>query len=146
MSKAAVAAKKRILVTDDDPSILRLVRAILKRADYEVDTAVNGREALEKIELTHYDVVVLDLTMPEVSGAEVLARLQVRDAKPKFVVIMSAESPDVIAKNAESMNVFAALRKPFEIGDMIATVRACIAGRRDRRLTVRSHEVAASKP
>ncbi len=136
MSKAAVAAKKRILVTDDDPSILRLVRAILKRADYEVDTAVNGREALEKIELTHYDVVVLDLTMPEVSGAEVLARLQVRDPKPKFVVIMSAETPDVIAKNAESMNVFAALRKPFEIGDMIATVRACIAGRRDRRLTV----------
>jgi two-component system, sensor histidine kinase and response regulator len=119
-------APKRILVADDDPSILRLVTEILKRANYEVDTAANGREALAKIEKTRYDVVMLDLMMPGVSGFDVLARLPVRRPQPRFVVIMSAAPPDVIA-NAVSLNVFAALRKPFELGEIITTVRACIA-------------------
>jgi len=119
-------APKRILVADDDPSILRLVTEILKRANYEVDTAANGREALAKIERTRYDVVMLDLMMPGVSGFDVLARLPVRRPQPRFVVIMSAAPADVIA-NAVSLNVFAALRKPFELGEIITTVRACIA-------------------
>lgn len=126
MSEVAVTAQKRILVTDDDPAILRLVTAVLRRANYEVDTAAGGRDALEKIDLTQYDVVVLDLMMPEVSGFDVLARLQVRGPQRKFVIIMSAASHDVVA-NAVSKNVFAALRKPFEIDKMLATVRACIA-------------------
>jgi signal transduction histidine kinase len=121
-----VMAPKRILVADDDPSILRLVAEILKRANYEVDTAANGQEALAKIERTRYDVVMLDLMMPGLSGFDVLARLPVRRPQPRFVVIMSAAPPDVIA-NAVSLNVFAALRKPFELGEIITTVRACIA-------------------
>lgn len=119
-------APKRILVADDDPSILRLVAEILKRANYEVDTAASGREALAKIEKTRYDVVMLDLMMPGVSGFDVLARLPVRRPQPRFVVIMSAAPPDIIA-NAVSLNVFAALRKPFALGEIITTVRACIA-------------------
>ena len=121
-----VVAPKRILVADDDPSILRLVEAILTRANYVVDTATDGRDALAKIERTRYDVVMLDLMMPEVSGFDVLARLPVRRPQPRFVVIMSAATPDVIA-NAVSLNVFAALRKPFDLDEMITTVRACLA-------------------
>ncbi len=126
MSEVAVRAPKRILVTDDDPAIVRLVAAILKRAKYEVDTATGGREALAKIDLTHYDVVVLDLMMPEVSGFDVLAHLQVRGSLPGFVVVMSAASREVVM-SAVSRHVFAALRKPFEIDEMIAAVSACIA-------------------
>lgn len=85
-----------------------------------------GRDALEKIELSDYDVVMLDLMMPEVSGFDVLARLRSRDPQRKFVVIMSAASNEMVAR-ATGRNVFAALRKPFAIDDMIATVRACIA-------------------
>ena len=123
--RAAITAK-RILVVDDDPSILRLVETILKRADYEVDTAADGQEALEKIERTPYDVIVLDLMMPNVSGLDVLKRLPARGPQPKFVIIMSASPPDVVAA-AVSLNVFAALRKPFELDEMMTMVRACIA-------------------
>ncbi|MGZ7080013.1 MAG: ATP-binding protein, partial [Thermoanaerobaculia bacterium] len=120
--------RKRILVTDDDPSIRALVTAVLKRANanYDVDTAANGREALEKIAATRYDVVVLDLMMPEVSGMDVIARLEARDPQPRFVVVMSASSKEIVA-SAVGLNVFGALRKPFNIEEMIATVRACIA-------------------
>jgi DNA-binding response OmpR family regulator len=117
---------KRVLVTDDDPSILRLLSVILRRANYHVDTASSGREAIAKTELTQYDAVVLDLMMPAMNGAEVLSRLSARPQKPKFVVIMSAAPADVITE-AITPKVFATLQKPCGINDIVATVGACIA-------------------
>jgi DNA-binding response OmpR family regulator len=116
---------RRILVTEDDPSIRSLVATVLRRASYEVDTATNGREAINKASQTEYDVIVLDLMMPVMTGFEVLAQLSVRTPKARFVVIMSAAPHDVVAK-ATGANVFAALQKPAGINDIVATVRACI--------------------
>lgn len=116
----------RILVTDDDPSILCLIATILRRADYVVDMAASGPEAIEKTDRTQYDAIVLDLMMPRMSGLEVLARLAVRTVKPRFVVIMSAAPLDVIER-AAGHNVFATLQKPAAINEIVATVRACIA-------------------
>ncbi|MEK6373019.1 MAG: response regulator [Acidobacteriota bacterium] len=118
-------ARNRILVAEDDASILRLLTAILRRAGYEVDTATNGRDAIERIERTPYDAIVLDLMMPGSSGFDVLAHLKFSDPQHKFVIIMSAASPHIVA-NAVSANVFAALHKPFEIDDLTAAVKACI--------------------
>jgi DNA-binding response OmpR family regulator len=117
---------KRVLVTDDDPSIRSLLATILRRANYHVDTAANGREAIARTERTEYDAIVLDLMMPAMSGVEVLARLNARPLKPRFVVIMSAAPPDVITK-AMTSSVFAALQKPCGINEIVATVGACIA-------------------
>jgi DNA-binding response OmpR family regulator len=126
MSEIATKGPTRILVTDDDQSIRTLVATILRRAGYDVDTAASGRIALEKIGLADYDVVMLDLMMPEVSGFDVLASLRSRDRHRRFVVVMSAASCDTVA-SVVSGNVFASLRKPFAIDEMVATVRACIA-------------------
>lgn len=117
--------RPRVLVTDDDPSILLLVSTILRRADYTVDTATNGKEALRKSELTQYDVIVLDLMMPELSGFEVLERLQQRAVRPRFVVVMSAASETSLLA-ARGSNVFAALRKPFDISAITDAVGACV--------------------
>jgi DNA-binding response OmpR family regulator len=117
---------KRILVTEDDPSIRRLLATILRRASFEVDTAANGHDAIEKTKKTEYDVIVLDLMMPVMSGFEVLNRLAIRTPKPRFVVIMSAAPHNAIAK-ADGANVFAILHKPSAIEEIVATVRACIA-------------------
>ena len=120
--------RKRVLVTDDDPSILRLVSTVLARAGYEVDTATGGEDALQKADLEQYDVIVLDLMMPNVSGFDVLARLPIRHSRPRYVVVTSAASPDLLRK-AAGQNVFAALRKPFDNAQIVETVRACIARR-----------------
>lgn len=142
MSNVAVVARKRILAAEDDASILRLVTAVLRRAGYEVDTAANGRDALERIERTQYDAVVLDLMMPGSSGFDVLARLQITDPQHKFVIIMSAASPDVVA-GAACPNVFAALHKPFEIDELTAAVRACIAAGSSSTTVLGSERTAA---
>ena len=117
----------RILVVDDDGSILRLVATILRRELYDVDMASSGRDALAKIELTPYDVIVLDLMMPHVSGFDVLRSLQVRLPQVKCVVIMSAASSFESASSHS--NVFAALRKPFDNHELISAVRNCIDSR-----------------
>jgi CheY-like chemotaxis protein len=115
---------KRILVVDDDGSILRLVATILRRELYHVDTAGGGREAIAKIELTSYDVIVLDLMMPDVSGLDVLRSLEVRTPRIKCVVLLSAASSFDVARS-KNPNVFAALRKPFDNSALIAMVRGC---------------------
>ena len=119
---------KQILVVDDDAAILRLVTVILRREHYNVDTASGGKAALAKIELTQYDVVVLDLMMPEVSGLDVLRRLEVRLPQIKCVVLLSAASPLDIARKI-TPSVFAALRKPFDNAELITAVRGCIEAR-----------------
>ena len=116
---------KRILVADDDAVTLLLVATILRHEGYNVDTSNGGKDAILKIELTPYDVVVLDLMMPEVSGLDVLRRLAVRDPRIKCVVIMSAASSFEVA-GATNPNVFAALRKPFDNAALITAVRGCI--------------------
>jgi CheY-like chemotaxis protein len=116
---------KRILVVDDDGAILRLVTAILRREAYEVDAASGGREALSKIALIRYDVIVLDLMMPEVNGFDVLEVLQTHVPRVKCVVILSAAASLEIASSMNS-NVFSALRKPFDNSALISAVRECI--------------------
>jgi DNA-binding NtrC family response regulator len=118
-------SSERILVVDDDAAILRFVTILLRREHYDVDTAKGGRDALSKIELTKYDVVVLDLMMPEVNGLDVLKELAARKPQIKCVVLMSAASRFDLA-NSVNPNVFAALSKPFEIGALITAVRGCI--------------------
>lgn len=115
-----------VLVVDDDPSIRYLVATMLRRANYEVDTATNGRDAIQKAKWMQYDVIVLDLMMPIMTGIDVLGRLAVRALKPRFVVIMSAAPHDTTAK-AGGANVFARLHKPSAINQIVATVGACIS-------------------
>ncbi|HEX7419485.1 MAG TPA: response regulator [Thermoanaerobaculia bacterium] len=112
-------------MVDDDGAILRLVATILRRERYHVDTANGGQEALSKIELTPYDVIVLDLMMPEVSGHDVLRSLEVRFPKIKCVVILSAASSFDLAESLNA-NVFTSLRKPFDNAALIASIRRCI--------------------
>lgn len=136
MCRSCSLPRCRVLVTDDDPSIRLLVATILRRAQYDVDTASNGAEALRKSEGTFYDVIVLDLMMPLLSGFDVLGRLQHREGKPKFVVVMSAASQMVLS-SATAPNVFATMRKPFEIDAIIDAVAACVGPMCDSALAGR---------
>ncbi|MBC7286757.1 MAG: response regulator, partial [Armatimonadetes bacterium] len=73
--------KKKILVVDDQKHIVRLVQITLEKAGYDVVTAYDGVEALEKVEQENPDMIVLDVMMPRMDGFEVLQRLQ---ADPRY--------------------------------------------------------------
>jgi CheY-like chemotaxis protein len=67
---------KRVLVADDEPHMIRVVKLFLERAGYRVDTASNGKEALDAIVLDPPDVLLTDISMPHMTGQELCTELQ----------------------------------------------------------------------
>ncbi len=117
-------ASLSVLVVDDDASIRGLVRIVLRRERFEVDEASNGNEALARLRIKKYDAVVLDLMMGPGNGFEVLDALNDHRPGEKCVIVVTAATPAVI-DDLRSDNVFAKLRKPFDINELVGQVRRC---------------------
>jgi len=79
---------RTILVADDDPDLLALIQRRLTKAGYLVICAMDGQQALDLVAEHHPDMAVLDVTMPKVSGTEVLARLRADSATSAMLVIL----------------------------------------------------------
>ncbi len=77
----------KILIIDDDPSILTMLKRMLEKAGYEVDIASNGSEGLEKIESCPPDLLVTDIVMPEKEGLELILYLRRKNPGLKIVAI-----------------------------------------------------------
>ena len=69
-------SKKRIIVIDDDKSILRTFTRILQKRGYEIDVAETGKEAIEKSKLKSYDLALIDIRLPDMDGTDLLVKMQ----------------------------------------------------------------------
>ena len=108
-----------ILVIDDDSVISSLVQMILRREGFEVSLAEDGAAGLEAVAVAPPDLVLVDSTMPGMSGAEVVAALKNDVATAAIPVVMM--SADWTA--ADSSGADASLRKPFNPSDLLDLVR-----------------------
>ena len=118
----AVAAHS-ILVVDDEESIQRLLSSVLELDDHAVDTANNGREALERIAEHHYDIVITDIKMPEMGGRELYERLLKQDptlAARTIFITGDTVSPDTRAFLQDVKNPV--LAKPFKLREVRETI------------------------
>lgn len=116
-----------ILVVEDDASIRRLVRSVLERAGYKVDVAADGLEAVLKLGVVDFDVILLDLMMPNLDGFSFIETLAANDpSRLGRVIVTSAASPTVIKERLRG-KPFDVLPKPFDIAELAARVRACVA-------------------
>ncbi len=127
-------ASGRILLAEDDKPILRLVSDVLTRAGFEVEVVQDGREAITKLTSEDFDVVVLDLMMPELSGYDVLdwMKRERPGTSKASVVILTAVARSALDKVDEEQ-VFAIIRKPFEIDGLLAVLERCVEARKCRR-------------
>ncbi|MFP5247307.1 MAG: response regulator [Thermoanaerobaculia bacterium] len=115
-----------VLVVEDDPAIRRLVSMVLLRHGYRVDVAADGLEAVLKMGLSEYDVIVLDLMMPNLDGFTFLNTFaQNEPERLERVIVTSVASPAVIRERM-STAPFSVLPKPFDIGELVERVRNCI--------------------
>jgi CheY-like chemotaxis protein len=115
-----------ILVVEDDPAIRRLVTMVLQRQGYGVDVAADGLEAVLRLGLREYHVIVLDLMMPNLDGFMFMKTFAEADPERlRKVIVTSAASPTVIRERM-SGSPFKVLPKPFDVADLIGAVRACI--------------------
>ena len=115
------AMAKRILVVDDDPDILALIRTSLKEEGYEVETAANGHECLERIKINPPDALILDILMPGINGGQVAKQLK---SDPQFatipIIIVTAVGEKKFVKAAIfDLGVVHYLVKPFDPHDLL---------------------------
>jgi CheY-like chemotaxis protein len=113
----------RILVVDDDPSIVKLLTLNLEIEGYEVVSAANGREALEAVAEHDPDLVVCDVMMPVMNGLEVVSRLK-RDDETKDlpVVMLSAKAQELDVAHGKATGADEYVTKPFDPEDLLAVV------------------------
>ena len=113
-------------MVEDDPAIRRLVKMVLEREGYPIEIASDGVEAVLKLGLRNYDVIVLDLMMPNLDGFSLMNTIAENEpARLKSIIVTSAASPAVI-KDRLRTPPFAVLPKPFDISQLVDRVRECI--------------------
>lgn len=115
---------RKILTCDDEKHIVRLIQVNLERQGYEVITAYNGKECLEKVEAEHPDLIVLDVMMPEMTGFEVLEVLKKNPETENIPIIMlTARAQDADVLRGWQSGVECYLTKPFNPMELIAFVK-----------------------
>ncbi|HET9484244.1 MAG TPA: response regulator, partial [Xanthomonadales bacterium] len=112
----------RVLVVDDDPGLRRGCARALARAGFSVDTADNGREALAKLAGASFDVILSDISMPELSGLEFLRHVRARDLDVPVVLMTSSPAIDSAVAAVEH-GAFRYLVKPVELEQLIEVTK-----------------------
>ncbi len=115
----------RVLIVDDDPSICQIVSTLLKFEGYQVDTAPDGRAALQRISLMAPDVVVADVNMPHLNGFEMLAALRADPALAQVRVVLASGLTDGASGTGQAgEQADARIAKPFTRAQLLAALRA----------------------
>ena len=115
---------KKILVVDDERHIVRLVQVNLEKAGYDVATAYDGVEALEKVAADKPDMIVLDVMTPRMNGFDVLKKLQADPETQEIPVIMlTAKAQDADIFKGWSSGVSSYLTKPFNPMELLVFVQ-----------------------
>ena len=112
----------KILVADDEPNIVKLLRLYLREEGYEIISARNGREALERFRAESPDLVLLDLMMPELGGLDVCTEIRRESDVP--VIMLTARTDDVDKIVGLEMGADDYIAKPFNPREVVARVKA----------------------
>lgn len=128
--------RDRILVVDDEPRIVRIVRANLESLGFTVSSAADGAEALQKIELEEPDLVVLDLMLPRLDGIEVCRRTREFSSVPILMLTAKGQQEEKIIGLDTGADDY--LTKPFDPEELLARVRALL--RRSRAAENPQHQ------
>lgn len=123
--------KGTIIVVDDEEAVRELLARALRKRGYEVATAANGWEALGKVSQEQYDVMFLDISMPEISGLEVLSRMT-KDHPDTVVVMLTAVMSMSAESEAMRRAAFAYVKKPCRVTEIAEVAEKALRRRAER--------------
>lgn len=129
----------RILVVDDQQKALDSLELILVQHGFQVTTADNGRQAMELLDRQQFDLALLDLRMPGIGGAEIMAGITARQLDTE-VIVVSGDATFEAAANALRQGAYDFIRKPYAIEQLLRSVSNAVKERRLKRENVRIHE------
>ncbi len=118
---------RTVLIVDDSASMRQLVSFALKDAGYEVIAAVDGKDALTKVNGNNVDMVVTDLNMPNMDGIELIRQLRVRpESKFKPIVMLTTESQDSKKQEGRLAGASGWIVKPFSPEKLVEVIKKFI--------------------
>jgi two-component system KDP operon response regulator KdpE len=125
--------KQRILIVDDNPAVVKYVRANLDANNYATSVAINGNEALKAAELEMPDLVLLDIMMPEMDGFEVCRRLREWSTVP--IIMLTARGDENDKVRCLAMGADDYISKPFGVNELMARIIAVLRRTSIQRVT-----------
>ncbi len=117
----------RILVAEDEPDILESVGYALRQEGFEVDTATTGQEALDAARAGQYDLLVLDVMMPELSGLDVCRVVRAESDVP--IIMLTARDAEIDRVLGLELGADDYVTKPFSLAELVSRVRALLRRR-----------------
>lgn len=118
-SNGAPGERPRVLVVDDEDTVRDMVAKALVQAHYDVDTAIDGLSALDRLRATDYDLLITDLKMPGMDGLSVIREAR-RTASEMPIIIITGASTEASAIEAVNLGVNGYLTKPFRVNRIVA--------------------------
>jgi len=129
---AVPSQKPLILVVDDDPRLLRLVKRDFALEGYQVITASDGKTALQLAENVHPDLVLLDVMLPDLDGFQVCKRMREFLQSPIIMLTAKGQTEDVVQGLDIGANDY--MTKPFNMNELLARVKTVIRCHYQRKL------------
>jgi len=125
--KKSSSVEARILLVEDDPGIRGFLELVVARDGFVVDSVTDGAEALKLLKRNTYDLMLLDLMLPRLSGFEVITALKEMKTRPAVIVVTSNDANDLDPEIIASV-----VRKPFDLSELmtLVTEAATAAARR----------------
>jgi len=118
---------KHILVVDDDPHILALIRTILTQRNYRVTTAGDGQQALDRLRGSHFDAMITDALMPGLDGPTLTEKIKADpDLKELPVIMITASSQPGMVQKSFSSGCILFLPKPFTGASLISILQLAL--------------------
>jgi len=131
--------KAEILIIDDDEDLRRLLKRCLENENYHVDTAGDGLEGLDRIKSKNYDLIILDIMLPKMSGIALLERLRRDSIVP--VILLSAKEQEMDIVDGLRSGADDYITKPFRLSEIVARVESIL--RRYEMMVQKKMEISA---
>lgn len=112
----------RILAVDDDRTMLNLIREVLSKEKFHITTAGGGKEGMKVLDRSRFDLILLDIDMPDVSGFDVLRHIRSRSSDVKVVMVTGLNDLENGVRAMES-GANGYITKPFNVKDFVSEVR-----------------------
>lgn len=117
----------KVLVVDDEPNIVLSLEFLMQQAGFEVETAVDGASALAKVEAAPPDLILLDISLPGISGFDVLEQLRQEPRHAKLPIIMlTAHGREVEKEKGLALGADDYVTKPFSTQDLVEKVKVLL--------------------
>ncbi len=114
---------KKILIADDEPFVIRLMKQSLEKAGYAVDSAANGKKAYEKLQQSLPDVLITDIQMPEMTGEELCKKIEAEMPERQFLIFVLTSRTEIEHREwSQAIANLKFLEKPVSVRNLIATL------------------------